>query len=62
MTTKLTDEERAKLDRVEKGSIGALRGVARQRSDLSALCWRMAYEHEDGCRCWACVYVQGQRS
>lgn len=62
MTRKLTAKQREKFDHVEKGSMGSLRGLALQKYDLNMLCWRMAFRHEDGCRCWACVYVERQRS
>ena len=61
MSQKSTDAEREKFKHVEVGSQGSLDGVSKQRYDLNLLCWRMAAQHKD-CSCWACVYVEGQRS
>ncbi len=60
MSTKLTEEAEKKLERVQQGSMGRLKGEDRQRYEFNLLCWRLEYQHKD-CDCWACTYVEGQR-
>jgi hypothetical protein len=61
VSTKLTEEAEKKLERVQQGSMGHLKGADRQRYEFNLLCWRLEYQHQnDGC--WACTYVSGQRT
>ena len=58
MSRKSTDAEREKFKHVERGSLGSLDGVSLQKYKLHMLCYRIAYQHQNCGRCWACLYVE----